>query len=154
MPVCTTDVSQGGLGQKHFVSTAFWTHTSTSTAHWSRLSVTPSWHLGLSLALELGETRHIGHSASQQSECSVELCGLFNRTTGNECHYSNCRYTHICSICRLGPHPAARCTKPCRTLLSSPPSYSFYPALPPLVVQIDSSQTLAIAPADIGRGQQ
>ena len=25
----------------------------------------------------------------------VELCGLFNKPTGNECKYSNCRYAHI-----------------------------------------------------------
>ena len=50
---------------------------------------------------------------------SVELCGLFNKSTGNSCTYSNCRYAHICSLCRLGPHPASSCTKPRKAILPS-----------------------------------
>ena len=29
---------------------------------------------------------------------AVELCGLFNRPGGNQCHYRYCRYAHICSV--------------------------------------------------------
>lgn len=59
----------------------------------------------------------------------LELCGLFNRHTGNECRYTDCKFAHICSLCRLGPHPASRCTRPRRALLSRPSvadSMSYY----------------------------
>ena len=45
------------------------------------------------------------------SSGGVELCGLYNRTEGNQCNYKFCRYAHICSKCRTGPHPAADCGK-------------------------------------------
>ena len=48
---------------------------------------------------------------------SVELCGLFNKPSGNCCTFSSCRYAHICSLCHLGPHPASTCSKPCKTIL-------------------------------------
>ena len=50
----------------------------------------------------------------------VELCGLFNKPTGNECRYTACRFAHICSLCKLGPHPASQCTQPRRPLLGGP----------------------------------
>ena len=37
---------------------------------------------------------------------AVELCGLFNK---GECRFRDCKYAHICSMYRQGPHPAARC---------------------------------------------
>ena len=42
---------------------------------------------------------------------SVEICGLFNRPTGNQCCFKWCRYAHICAQCKKGPHPAAECTR-------------------------------------------
>ena len=39
----------------------------------------------------------------------ISLCGLFNSTKGNSCHYTECRYAHICSNCRRGSHPASQC---------------------------------------------
>ena len=38
---------------------------------------------------------------------TIELCGLFNRPSGNQCSFRWCRYAHICAKCRRGPHPAA-----------------------------------------------
>ena len=45
--------------------------------------------------------------APSTSSGGIPLCGLFNSTKGNSCHYSDCRYTHICSNCRWGSHPAS-----------------------------------------------
>ena len=65
----------------------------------------------------------------RQNSGPVELCGLFNKLTGNECTYHNCKFTHVCSLCRQGPHPAAQCQRPRRTLLSdlSMGGHRFYP---------------------------
>ena len=52
---------------------------------------------------------------------SSELCGLFNHHLGNMCRYAVCKFTHICSLCRLGPHPASQCNRPRRALLGPPP---------------------------------
>ena len=56
-------------------------------------------------------------SSSPGQSRMVELCGLFNRPTGNGCTFSNCRYAHICSLCRQGPHPASTCSKPRKAIL-------------------------------------
>ena len=53
----------------------------------------------------------------------VELCGLFNKPTGNECKYSNCQYAHICLLCRVSPHPASTCSKPHKKLLGPTHAY-------------------------------
>ena len=42
----------------------------------------------------------------------VELCGRFNKYTGNDCTFNDCRFAHICSRCLQGPHPASRCPGP------------------------------------------
>ena len=34
----------------------------------------------------------------------VKLCGLFNQPSGNQCSFRWCRYAHICTKCRKGPH--------------------------------------------------
>ena len=44
----------------------------------------------------------LSHAATQPSR-SVEICGLFNQPSGNKCTYTNCRYAHICALCRRGP---------------------------------------------------
>ena len=59
-------------------------------------------------------------AAGHPPRLTLMLCGLFNRHTGNECTYIDCKFAHICSFCRLGPHPASKCTRPCRALLSLP----------------------------------
>ena len=53
------------------------------------------------------------HVTGDQPRASggVELCGLFNKADGNQCNYKFCRYAHICSKCRKGPHPASECGK-------------------------------------------
>ncbi len=38
---------------------------------------------------------------------AVEVCGLFNK---GECRFKDCKFAHICSLCRTGPHPASRCS--------------------------------------------
>ena len=60
-----------------------------------------------------------GPNARSNQSRMVELCGLFNRPTGNECKYINCRFAHICSLCRSGPHPASACSKLRRALLGT-----------------------------------
>ena len=40
--------------------------------------------------------------APSTSSGDIPVCGLFNSTKGNSCHYSDCRYAHICSNCRRG----------------------------------------------------
>ena len=52
---------------------------------------------------------------------SSELCRLFNHHLGNMCRYAVCKFTHVCSLCRLGPHPASQCNRPQRALLGLPP---------------------------------
>ncbi len=47
----------------------------------------------------------------RQAQGSVEICQLFNKPSGNACRYRQCRYTHICSKCHRGSHPAAECEK-------------------------------------------
>lgn len=39
----------------------------------------------------------------------VPLCGLFNSLKGNSCRFQDCRFAHICSLCRKGGHPASAC---------------------------------------------
>ena len=39
----------------------------------------------------------------------VELCGKFNKFSGNACNFNDCRFAHICSRCMVAPHPASRC---------------------------------------------
>lgn len=41
----------------------------------------------------------------------VEIGDLFNRPEGNKCSFKWCRYAHLCSRCRRGPHPAAECPR-------------------------------------------
>ena len=53
---------------------------------------------------------------------SVDLCGLFNKATGNECRFRECKYAHICALCKSGPHPASSCSRPRRTLLPGKPT--------------------------------
>ena len=61
-------------------------------------------------------------AASQKPK---EICGLFNRQSGNECTYAVCKFAHICSLCRQGPHPASQCNRPRRSLLSTPQEYYY-----------------------------
>ena len=63
-------------------------------------------------------SRPLGNHLNQSY---VELCGLFNKPVANECRYTDCKYAHICSLCRQGPHPASQCSRPRRTLLALPP---------------------------------
>jgi hypothetical protein len=53
----------------------------------------------------------------QQGGFTVELCGLYNKASGNECHFRDCKYAHVCSLCRFGSHPASQCSHPRRVLL-------------------------------------
>lgn len=52
----------------------------------------------------------LSRASGSGSPGGVELCGLFNKPTGNHCTFRWCRYAHICARCRRGPHPAAECT--------------------------------------------
>jgi hypothetical protein len=38
---------------------------------------------------------------------SVDICWLFNALGGPRCKFLQCRYAHLCSKCKRGPHPAA-----------------------------------------------
>ena len=42
------------------------------------------------------------NSARRPSRAEVQLCGLFNRSAGNQCNYPECKFAHICSLCRAG----------------------------------------------------
>ena len=54
-------------------------------------------------------TNHPSWPTSDRSMPSMELCGLFNRMAGNQCTFRKCRFAHICSRCRIAPHPASEC---------------------------------------------
>ena len=62
----------------------------------------------------------VSSSIGQSGRAVVELCGLFNSATGNEC-VGNYRYTHICFLCQLGPHLASTCSKPRKAILGHLP---------------------------------
>ena len=53
-----------------------------------------------------------GADTGDNAKKVVELCGRFNKSSGNECTFLDCRYAHICSRCTQGPHPASRCPGP------------------------------------------
>ena len=59
------------------------------------------------LQLSNPSTTNTDRSAAE----SVEICGLFNRPLGNQCSFKWCRYAHICSHCKKGPHPVAEYTR-------------------------------------------
>ena len=61
------------------------------------------------LALEDWQLPRQKPDAPSASSGGIPMCGLFNSTKGNSCHYSDCRYAHICSNCRRGSHPASQC---------------------------------------------
>ena len=51
-------------------------------------------------------------SSTQSLRCpsgTVEICGKFNQTDGNNCTFQACRYAHVCAKCGRGPHPASEC---------------------------------------------
>lgn len=39
----------------------------------------------------------------------TEICWLFNSKAGNKCTFWQCRYLHICSVCRQNGHGAGSC---------------------------------------------
>ena len=65
-------------------------------------------------------SRSLGNRLNQ-SHNHFELCGLFNKPVANKCRYTVCKYAHICSLCRQGPHQASQCLRPCHSLLALPP---------------------------------
>lgn len=52
----------------------------------------------------------------------VEICNLFNHPEGNKCSLKWCRYAHLCSRCRRGLHPAAKCPGGGRAEVEPPPT--------------------------------
>ena len=50
------------------------------------------------------------YTYTHRDQKSVQICQLFNKPGGNACRYKHCRYAHLCSKCRRGPHPAAECS--------------------------------------------
>ncbi len=107
----STNASQGGRSQSYIVVFAY--QTATSTGHASS-PATPN-QVGLSPGPAGGDYPYSTAPQGRRPDTTgagkrvVELCGKFNKFSGNACNFNDCRFAHICSRCMVAPHPASRC---------------------------------------------